>query len=643
MLLPRIIGVFVCAVASAAVLSLTVPTDLQMPGTQPQEVVPIQFSGICGTCHGFFAPDSEPYLTWKGTMMANASRDPLFWAAMAVAEGDVSGAGDLCLRCHTASGWVAGHSTPTDGSGLQYNDGDGVECMLCHRLVDPDESQWDGVQNPPFIANSGGPNPEGWHGSGMYVLADGDDRYGPYANVNAPHGTRQSNFHRDASLCGTCHDVSNPMVGDLAPGNGAMQPLPPGQFSGIPGSPVTTKAAFLNAPHTYGVVERTFSEHVSSALATTPVSAYPSLPAELQAGILQRAWSAALAGGNNCDYQDGTPRVYSCQSCHMMPVTGVGCGLPGSPLRRDLPVHDITGGNTWAPKAIAWLDRIGRLQIGGGLNANDLRAMEAGVGRARQMLRGAAALEFDPQRVALKVVNLTGHKLFTGYPEGRRMWLNARWYDAQGVLLREDGAYGAITATIAGRTWQPRTLLNPADPNLRLWQVVPGITQEWAAELLALGTDPATPLEFDRLTGRPVATLGQLAAQAPGTRHASFHFVLNNEILSDNRIPPWGMRYDDALERSCLPVPANLFGDPGAGGVYRHWDELLLNAPAGAKRVSFALMYQTTSWEYVMSLVLGNDGRVPHLAEVGLDLARAWHATGMSEPEVMATLASPLP
>jgi hypothetical protein len=643
MLRPRILGTAVCAAAAAATFALTVPTDVQMPGTQPNEVVGIQYSGICGSCHGFYQPDVEPFLTWRGSMMAHASRDPLFWAAMAVAEQDFAGAGDLCLRCHTPTGWIAGHSTPTDGSGLTYADGEGVECMVCHRLVDPDESQWDGVQNPPFIANSGGGNPEGWHGSGMMVLADGEDRYGPYANVYAPHGTRQSNFHRESALCGTCHDVSNPLTGDLAPGNGAQIPLPPGSYSGVPGDPVTSKAAFLNPPHAYGVVERTYSEHVASSFETTPVAAYAALPAELQGGIVERAWSAALAAGRGGDYEDGTPRSFTCQTCHMIPAVAAGCSLPGSPVRRDLPVHDLTGGNTWAPRAIRWLDQRGLLQIGGGLNSNDYRALEQGVGRARQMLRDAALLEYDTPTATLKVINRTGHKLITGYPEGRRMWLNARWYDAQGALLREDGAYGEIIAHVAGRAWNPRTILDLENPQLLIWQAVTGISQEWAAKLLAMGTDPATPLEFERLTGAPVATLGQLAAQPPGTRHASFHFALNDVILADNRIPPWGLRYDDALVRNCLPVPQDQFGDPGPGGSYRHWDEVALTPPPGAKRAEFRLLYQSTSWEYVMSLVLGNDGSVPHLADVGLNLARAWHATGMAEPELMAQLDVVLP
>jgi hypothetical protein len=636
MLAPRTLAIGVCLASAAATFALVVPNEVQLPGTQPNEVVAIQHVDSCTGCHGYYDAAIEPYRTWQGSMMAHASRDPLFWAALAVAEQDFDGVGDLCLRCHVPTGWMAGRSTPTDGSALQHFDAEGVECMVCHRLTNPDESEWDGVQNPPFIANSGGPNPEGWYGNGMMVLADGDTRYGPYANPAAPHAWRQSQFHRDAALCGTCHDVSNPVVGDLAPGNGSLDPLAPGTFSGVPGDPLSTKAAFNNPPYSYGVVERTFSEHMASTLSVTPVSEFPNLPTELRGGVLETVYDAALLAGQGGDYADGTERVYSCQSCHMTPAVAKGCNMAGSPVRADMPVHDLTGGNTWAMDAIQWLDDRGLLQIGGGLNQVERAAMDAAQERARAMLAGAAALQVDKQAGVVRVVNRTGHKLFTGYPEGRRMWLNVRWFNLQNQLLREDGAYGNLPVNVGGRSLVVRTLLDPHDPHLRLWQVTPGISQAWAAKLLTLGNDPATALEYDRVTGQPVFTLGQLAAQPPGTAHASFHFALNDTVLSDNRIPPWGLRYDDARTRNCLPMPESLYGAPGPGGIYQHWDEVPLSPPAGARKATFTLLYQTTSWEYVMSLVLGNDGSVANLSDAGLKLARAWYATGMAEPEVMA-------
>ena len=57
-------------------------------------------------------------------MMANAGRDPIFWATLAVAEQDFDGSGNLCIRCHSTGGWYGGRSTPTDGSaGGNYADG----------------------------------------------------------------------------------------------------------------------------------------------------------------------------------------------------------------------------------------------------------------------------------------------------------------------------------------------------------------------------------------------------------------------------------------------------------------------------------------------------------------------------------------
>ena len=141
---------------------------------------------------------------------------------------------------------------------------------------------------------------------------------------------------------------------------------------------------------------------------------------------------------------------------------------------------------------------------------------------------------------------------------------------------------------------------------------------------------------FDRVTSAPGVTLGQLAAMAPGSTHESFHFVLNNTIISDNRIPPWGYDYDQALERNAVPIPMTQYGAPGPGGTYEHFDELTLNPPVGAREVRVRLMYQTTSWEYVQFLYLANLQQNAFLASTGFDLLEAWYRTGMSEPEVMA-------
>lgn len=624
--------------ASALVLLVNISsfapaTDIQQPGTQPNQAMLLGAVSACDGCHGYYNQAVEPAENWMGSMMAHSARDPLFFAGLAIAEGSVPGAGDFCIRCHAPRGWLDGNASPSDGSALDpVNDKNGIECGICHSLVNPNTQEHPGVQIAPYVANDGGTPPEGFYGSGMYVVSGTQTRYGPYdQGVTAGHAWAKSLYHRSPELCGTCHDVSNPLVGDLAPGNGAQVPLPVGSFSGVPNSPVTTKAAFLNAPHTYGIVERTYSEHKSSALATTPVSSYASLPADLQRGAIQRAHQQSLLAGQNGDYEDGTTRYFSCQTCHMEPVVGEGVAFNIGPVRYDLPLHDLTGANTWVPDLMRWLDGQNRLVFGGGLNQTQSQALDRGILRARASLQRAGALDVTGNN--LRVTNLTGHKLITGYPEGRRMWLRTVWKDEAGNVLRDDGEYGAFTATVGGNTYTAHSIL---DPNARVYQAKFGITQDWAFQLLTLGVDPNLPLAFDRVTGAVAMTLIQLASQPPGTQMETFHFVLNNKLIADNRIPPYGFSYDEARTRNALPVPATQYGNPGPAGTYDHFDDVTLAPPAGATRAEIELLYQTASWEYIQFLKLANPGTSQFLAGAGDAVFDGYFATGESTPERMA-------
>jgi hypothetical protein len=587
-------------------------------------------------------------------MMANASRDPIFWATLAVAEQDFDGVGDLCIRCHSTAGWQGGRSTPTDGSGLQEGDADGVECDFCHRSTDPDDSQHLGEQFPPFVANDGGDPPIGYYGSGMASLWGGSDKLGPYADAEPNHQFLKSGFHRSVDFCGVCHDVSNSVVGDLAHNHGTQPGAPPVVASGIPGAPVEGKAAFNNFPYQYGIVERTFSEYKSGQLVQTLVSDYGSLPAELQAGAILEARNQALLAGTGGNYEDGALRYFSCQTCHMQPVEGHGCNKNNMPYRYDLPLHDMTGGNYWMPEAILYLDGVDKLRLGGGLDSTQTAAIADGILRAQHQLEIAASLEPMAEGVGVTVTNLTGHKLITGYPEGRRMWLNVKWYDDGELLLREDGAYGPlfdganpveVTNPADGQPVQVHSILDLYDPNTKIYEAHYGLTQGWASQLRGLGYPADLALSYDRLTGAADYTLDQLATSPPGTTHESFHFALNNAVIKDNRIPTYGMRYDDARIRNALPVPPDQYGDPGPGGVYEHWDEVVLSPPSGAVSAEVALLYQPTSWEYIQFLDLANDGSIAFLASEGTNMLEAWLNTGMAPPYTMAstTIAVPEP
>ena len=617
-----------------------VPTDIQQPGTQPQEIGNLESPGKCDNCHGGYNPTVEPAHTWRGSMMANAGRDPIFWATLAIAEQDFDGSGDLCIRCHSTGGWLAGRSTPTDGSALAAGDSDGVECDFCHKMTNPDDSEYLGQQFGPFIANDKGSPATGYYGSGMASIWAGNEKLGPYIDSSARHQALQSKFHRSVDYCGSCHDVSNPAVGDLAHNNGALPGAGPVASSGVPGAGVDGKAAFNNFPYKYGVVERTFSEFKSGLLSRTLVSDYSSLPADLQGGALQAGYESALVAGTGGDYEDGTERYYSCQTCHMRPVNGPGCNKKGTAIRKDLPLHDMTGGNYWMPEAIQYLDPLGKLRLGGGLTSGQIAAMNDGISRVKKQLNQAASLTVIGN--TLRIVNQTGHKLISGYPEGRRMWLNIKWYDALGDLVREDGAYGPIGITVPNPAGGPdvevQSLVDLLDPNTKIYEAHYGMTQEWAAQLVGLGYSTGLALSYDRLTGLPDFTLGDLAAESPGSLHETFHFVLNNTVVKDNRIPPYGMSYDTARERNALPVPANQYGGGTVGSNYDYYDEIDLIPPTeNAVYATVDLMYQPTSWEYIQFLWLANDRQNAFLADEGVNMLEAWLNTGMAAPYVMAS------
>lgn len=226
-------------------------------------------------------------------------------------------------------------------------------------------------------------------------------------------------------------------------------------------------------------------------------------------------------------------------------------------------------------------------------------------------------------------------------------------FDVLDTLIREDGGYGplydeennpvTVVSPVDGLPVQLHSILDLDDAHTRIYEVHHGLTQAWASQLIGLGYPADLALEYDREAGAVEHTLGELAAAPPGTAYESFHFVLNNTTLSDNRIPTYRMRYDIARQRNVLPVPASLYGDPGPGGEYRHWDEVVLDPPASAARAEIALLYQPTSWEYFPFLALANDGSVAFLADEGANMLEAWIETGMATPHEMASLSVAVP
>lgn len=89
------VAVFIGSVLAA----LTIPTDFQQLGTQPWEIGKLKSQDKSDNCRGEYDLSVEHAYNWRDSLMANAGRDPIFWATLAVAEKVFDGAKDSCVLC----------------------------------------------------------------------------------------------------------------------------------------------------------------------------------------------------------------------------------------------------------------------------------------------------------------------------------------------------------------------------------------------------------------------------------------------------------------------------------------------------------------------------------------------------------------
>src|ERR1044071_3894011 len=118
--------------AAAQLPLLTSIDDFHLAGTQhgaldptnPPYHDPITTNNVCSFCHSDFGNSNVApiHQDWSGSMMAQATRDPLFRACMQIANSDAYDVGDMCIRCHSPKGWLEGRSIPTDGAFLTMED-----------------------------------------------------------------------------------------------------------------------------------------------------------------------------------------------------------------------------------------------------------------------------------------------------------------------------------------------------------------------------------------------------------------------------------------------------------------------------------------------------------------------------------------
>ncbi|MEN8006283.1 MAG: FlgD immunoglobulin-like domain containing protein [Candidatus Krumholzibacteriota bacterium] len=532
-------------------------------GTQPGLTYPMNTPGDCAGCHGQYdgVNNLEPWDTWAGSLMAQAGRDPIFWAALDVANNDLPGVGDFCLRCHAPTGWLDGRSEPPggspDGCGLEgkldetNKDFDGLTCHFCHRMmVNPSPPAG---EDPVYFENG-----QFWIDDTDCAGAGEPCRRGPYdypadGASPPPHAWAFSQYLEDSDICGNCHNVTNPVKTLIQNGVDTGIPYP---------------------------IERTFMEWQQSDFSN-----------------------------------QASPEFKTCQNCHM-PDSAADPAFVCSDMQNnhtgDLPIHQLAGGNSWIPEVLR--QEYPNLNLDLELAATRDWALDMLQNQSATVavITPADVTEGGDLVAQVQVTNLTGHKLPTGYPEGRRLWLNVQARDGLNNLIWESGLYDMSTGILT------------QDPQIKVYEAKPGI----------YNNNGTGECDCEDGAGNPM-----------------FHFVLNDCYELDNRIPPLG--FTGMSDPETQPVNYSYPETSPGSGILVNYDTTGYSVPVPVGTVSpltisATLYYQTISKEYVEFLeteaitngfpndCIERSSGFPTKTRAGL-LKDMWLAYGKSAPVDMGT------
>jgi hypothetical protein len=343
-------------------------------------------SGVCSSCHKNMTDGTGNDVSldafWRGTMMANASRDPYWQASVrgeVISNPDYDAIiQDKCTTCHTPMARTT--RVFQEDQGILLDEGflntvndlhtlalDGVSCTLCHQIE----------------ADSLG-EPESF--DGHYRIDDmtpvGERlSYGPYeidetqsVVMKSASGylPQQGEHIQSSELCASCHTLYTSTVDNS------------GEIVGI----------------------------------------FPEQMPYLE-------WKAS-------DHADQS----TCGDCHMPAAEGaVVLSVTGGPERSPFSIHSFAGGNTYALKLLMNFGEdldvtASEQQIGAALD----RALVQLQNQTAEIQIDDLEINGDTLEVSVKVTSLVGHKFPTGFPS-RRVWIHLKVTDDAGKVLFESGLW----------------------------------------------------------------------------------------------------------------------------------------------------------------------------------------------------------
>jgi hypothetical protein len=368
---------------------------LALPGHTPVSNGRFATADACTLCHAY-APSSSamtdedgrnvaPYDLWQGTMMANATRDPVWRTVMANEIAHTPAAAEAiaakCTTCHAPMGHADALLTGEDP--LRFDDlaadsergalaRDGVSCTLCHQI------------EPDSLGES----------SGAYQIAGAQKIYGPHADpfehpmvMHSGYTPTASDHINDAALCATCHTL-------------------------------TTHALAADGSETGGSVVE-------------------------QGPYLE--WAASswrdLASCQDCHLPttsvDGEPIATD--------LAHNPAGMDWPPIGNRSPYgrHLLVGGNTLVPAMLRdFREILAPPAPDEAFDAVIAAARDQLEHRTAAVALQDVALDGDTVRFAATVTVQTGHRLPTGIPL-RRVWLRAVVTDATGATVADVGGWNA--------------------------------------------------------------------------------------------------------------------------------------------------------------------------------------------------------
>lgn len=276
-----------------------------------------------------------------------------------------------------------------------------------------------------------------------------------------------------------------------------------------------------------------------------------------------------------------------CIDCHMKRTNGA--AARDGMMYPDLAVHALVGGNSFAPQAVLLLTP--NLGI-----TSEVAALQGWVDQSLSEAATLAVTSTVPDPLVLtpgedfafdvRLTNETGHKLPSGYPEGRRVYLE--------VALNLDDR----DPMIVSGAWDSTTGDLIPDPQLRTYETAHGRYEA-------------------------------------GTSTRTHHLAFANQVLLDTRIPPAGF---DPSAADMHPVGRD-YGDPP----YRHFDDatFVISAPdldrTTTGTVTVRAMYQILDGTYVDFLLQQAAGSTE-----AADLATAWENLARAPPRPMQRVSFPI-